>query len=88
MADFVIKLDGGKRIEVDTKPADLVRFERQFKLPVEVISSDPRVEYAMFLAWAAAKRTGQTDEDFDTFMDHVEDFDAGDGDIPLDQPVA
>lgn len=84
MAEFTLTLNDGSAIEVDSKPADFVRFERQFNVPVDAIGSSPRVEYLLFLAWTAAKRTGQTDLDFETFLDQIDDFDAGEA-VPLDE---
>lgn len=86
-AAFRLSLADGTTIEVDTKPGDFVRFERQFNVSPEALGDNPRVEYLMFLGWAAAKRTGQTDLDFEAFLDVIDDFDTEEA-APLDQPNA
>ena len=68
---FKVSFDDGRTLEVGATPGDIVRFERQYGFPASQIETDTRVEYVMFLAWCALKRTKQFDGDFDDFLDHV-----------------
>jgi hypothetical protein len=62
--------------EVTPGPGDLVRFERQYDLPVTVLDDEKtvRTEYVYFIVWCAMKRKGQFTGDFEEFLDGLGDM--------------
>ena len=81
---------GDKTHDVTLKPGDLVRFEEKFDRSlmdsVEVDDDGQAtgmrfgVTELMFLAWCGAKRDGITSQDFDGFLDEVDDVEVGEPD--------
>lgn len=57
---------------VHVKPTDLVAFERKYDVGLEALER-PKAEYIYFLAWNGLRRAGHTSDDFDTWLDLVED---------------
>ncbi len=50
----------GTQTEVPIKPADLIRFERHYRITWEESQKKVQIEYIFFLAWTAAVRLGLT----------------------------
>ena len=81
---------GDKTHDVSLKPGDLVRYEEKFDRSlmdsVEVDDDGQPtgmrfgVTELMFLAWCGAKRDGITAQDFDGFLDEVDDVEVGEPD--------
>lgn len=70
--------DGTKRM-VACNAADLVAFEDKFNVSVMKLGEDPRIGWLLFLAWHSEKRTGNTADDYDKWLDTVETV--GDSDV-------
>lgn len=70
--------DGTKR-NVMCSAADLVAFEDKFNVSVVKLGEDPRMGYLLYLAWHSEKRTGNTTEDYEKWLDTVETV--GDSDV-------
>lgn len=80
-----ITLTNGNVLEApEPKAADIVAFERKFKLGAGELAEHPHVEHALFLAWNALKRVGAYVEDFERFISEVDDFENEDDASPLD----
>ena len=81
---------GNNTHDVTLKPGDLVRFEEKFDRSlmdsVEVDDDGQAtgmrfgVTELMFLAWCGEKRDGITSQDFDGFLDEVDDVEVGEPD--------
>lgn len=63
-------LDGTEKT-VSCIAADLVAFEAKFDLSVARLESDVRITHLFFLAWHASKRTGETTDEFDKWVESV-----------------
>lgn len=75
----------GATFEIDQTPGDMVRFEREFGVPVSAIDSETMgVQHMMFLGYAGMKRKGYYHGTFDEFIDLVE---ALEGDTPKAAPA-
>lgn len=59
---------------------DLVMLERQFKVGAQALQDDPRMEYMLFLAYCALKRSGVvTGKYTDDFLDEVDELESEGG---------
>ena len=86
---LVVTIDDRPR-KIRLRPGDLVRFEEKFdRSLMESVETDADgvpvgmkfgITELMFLAWCGAKRDGLTDQDFDGFLDEVEDVEVGEPD--------
>ena len=74
MGKIVVIMADGTKYEVKIKPADIVKFERKFDVPVSKLQEEQRYEWLLYLAWLGAKRNGVTD-DYDTLIGLVEELD-------------
>ena len=61
----------GTSAECSAMAADLVAFEARFDLSVARLEKEVRLTHMFFLAWHALKRTGQTADDFDKWVESV-----------------
>jgi hypothetical protein len=61
----------GTSAECSATAADLVAFEARFDLSVARLEKEVRLTHMFFLAWHALKRTGQTADDFDKWVELV-----------------
>ena len=61
----------GTSSEVSTSAADYIKFETHFDKSIATLGNDVRLTYMFFLAWAAAKRTGVTDLEFEAWSETV-----------------
>lgn len=60
-----IQYADGSTVDVSTTVADFIKFETHFDKSISVLSQDARLTYMFYLAWAAAKRSGKTELEFD-----------------------
>jgi len=61
----------GTSIEVSTTAADYIKFETHFDKSIAALGSDVRLTYMFFLAWAASKRAGETELEFEPWSESV-----------------
>ena len=66
-----IQFIDGKTEDVSTTAADYIKFESHFDKSITALGDDVRLTYLFFLAWAASKRTGKTELDFDAWSELV-----------------
>lgn len=70
-----LTLSDGRVLEApEPKPFDIVSFERKYKLSASTLSEASPIEHAFFLSWSALRRVGQYTEDFETFLQALDDF--------------
>ena len=60
-----------KTVECSAIAADLIAFEARFDLSVARLGDEVRLTHMFFLAWHALKRTGQTTDDFEKWVESV-----------------
>lgn len=77
----------GDQVEVTCKPADMVRFERHFGTPIVAFDESPRMEWALFLAWSAERRESGITDEFDDYVERVEEVQIGTGGAPPLEPA-
>jgi hypothetical protein len=58
-------------VECSAIAADLIAFEARFDLSVARLEKEVRLTHMFFLAWHALKRTAQTTEEFDKWVESV-----------------
>mgnify|MGYP003148812113 CR=1 FL=1 len=68
-------LDGTNR-EVSGIAADLVAFEAQFDLSVARLNQDMKITHLLWLGWHVLKRTGETKDTVDKWVESVEGVEA------------
>ena len=66
-----IQFIDGTTQDVSTTASDYIKFESHFDKSITALGDDVRLTYLFFLAWAASKRTGTTDLDFDAWSELV-----------------
>lgn len=66
----VIFTDGSEKV-VTAIAADLVAFETKFDLSVARLQSEVRLTHLFFIAWHVLKRTGETKDEFDKWIESV-----------------
>lgn len=66
-----IQFIDGNTEDVSTTASDYIKFESHFDKSITALGDDVRLTYLFFLAWAASKRTGKTDLDFDAWSELV-----------------
>jgi hypothetical protein len=66
----VIFTDGSEKV-VTAIAADLVAFESKFDLSVARLQSEVRLTHLFFIAWHVLKRTGETKDEFDKWIESV-----------------
>ena len=66
-------MSDGTTYELKIKPADIVKFERKFDVPISELTETQKYEWILYLAWLSAKRNGVTD-DYDTWIEKVEEI--------------
>lgn len=75
----------GSAVDVVASAADLVAFELKWDRSIARFSDDFRFTDLCWLAWHTCKRTGQTSQDFEQWLETIESVDASDGTIvPLE----
>lgn len=71
---------GGVSRDIVANAADLVAFESKFDVSVAALGDSPKLSYLFYLAYSSEKRTGQTKDTFEKWLESVELVSAGDGD--------
>jgi hypothetical protein len=66
-----IQFIDGTSQDVSTTAADYIKFETHFDKSIAALGDDVRLTYMFFLAWAASKRTGKTELQFDDWAETV-----------------
>jgi len=66
----VIFTDGSEKV-VTAIAADLVAFETKFDLSVARLQSEVRLTHLFFIAWHVLKRTGETKDEFEKWIESV-----------------
>lgn len=61
----------GTSAECSALAADLIAFEARFDLSVARLQKEIRLTHLFFLAWHSLKRTGETKDDFEKWVDLV-----------------
>ena len=69
--NLLISYIDGTSCEVSTTAADYIRFETHFDKSISAIGDQARLTYMFFLAWSAAKRTGETELEFEPWSELV-----------------
>lgn len=72
-----ITFNTGETKEIVANAADMVAFEDKYSTSVSTLSTDPRMSYMFFLAWHSQKRTGETKDSFEKWLDTIEMVGAG-----------
>lgn len=87
--DLAVTHKDGTAVDVVCKTVDYLAFESHFDKPIAVLEQG-RLTHLLWLAWKAATRAGQTDLDFDTWVDTVDGIESKDAsDVPpLESPAA
>jgi hypothetical protein len=73
----VVYEDGTTR-DVVGKAVDIVAFEQKFDISMANLQNSVKLTHLMYLAWHVEKRTGNTKDDFDKWLDSVEMVQAAD----------
>jgi hypothetical protein len=64
--------DGGEIRDITANAADMVAFEEKFNVSVSALADSPKMSYMFFLAYHSEKRTGQTKETFEKWLEKIE----------------
>ena len=82
---FNVQYVDGSAAKSTASVADQVAFEREHDKSIATLSGDFRLTDMCWLAWHGLKRAGQTDANFDAWIERVEEVTVGDADIvPLE----
>lgn len=77
MINLQITFVDGTTKQVEAGAADIVAFEQKFDLSIARLEKDFRLTHLFFLAWNAEKRTKNTNDDFETWLENVQLVEAG-----------
>lgn len=85
-----VKPIGAEARTVTAGPPDIVAFERTFSKSITSLQGEPYLTDLFWLAWHAEKRTGQTNLEFDPWVDTLESLESVSGDdlVPLESPAS
>ena len=75
--NLLVTLLDGTATEVTGVAADLVAFESHFDLSVARLNSEVKITHLLYLAWHVLKRTGQTKDTFEKWVELVDKVEAG-----------
>jgi len=67
----------GTSTEVTGIAADLVAFEAEYDLSVSRLNQDMKITHLLWLGWHVLKRTGETKDTFQKWVELVEGVEAG-----------
>ena len=73
MNPIILKIafaDGTSK-DVSTSAADLIAFEERFDMSIAGLEKNIRMTHLFFLAWHASKRTGDTKDAFEKWVESV-----------------
>lgn len=73
-----VTYNDGTGADVIVSAPDLVAFERNFNVSMAVFASDSRIEHILWIAWHTLKRHGKTTQEFDPWMETVDQVSFGD----------
>lgn len=73
---LLVNLLDGTSTEVTGIAADLVAFEAEYDLSVSRLNQDMKITHLLWLAWHVLKRTGETKETFQKWVESVEGVEA------------
>lgn len=68
---LTISFADGSEKPVTAVAADLIAFETHFDKSVVVLQKDVRLTYLFYICWHVLKRTNQTTEEFDKWVEGV-----------------
>ena len=74
--NLLVKFEDGSEKEVVGKAADIIAFEERFDRSMASLEKDVRVTHLMFLAWHVEKRTGNTKDPFEKWVESVDSIEA------------
>ena len=84
--NFTITYADGTAAEATASVADQVAFEHTKDRSIARLADDFRLTDACWLAWHALKRTGKTQNDFEAWLELVDNVEIGQGKIvPLEE---
>lgn len=66
---LTITFADGTEKEVTAVAADLVAFEERFDMSIAQLEKNVRMTHLFFLGWNAMRRTKQTTDDFETWVE-------------------
>jgi hypothetical protein len=66
---LTITFEDGTEKEVTAVAADLVAFEERFDMSIAQLEKNVRMTHLFFLGWNAMRRTKQTTDDFETWVE-------------------
>lgn len=70
--NLLIKYIDGTEKSVVAIAADIVAFEAKFDISVATLEKNVRLTHLMFMAWNIERRTGQTKDEFEKWIESVE----------------
>lgn len=70
--NLLIKYIDGTEQSVVAIAADIVAFEAKFDISVATLEKNVRLTHLMFMAWNIERRTGQTKDEFEKWIESVE----------------
>jgi len=70
--NLLIKYIDGTEKSVVAIAADIVAFEARFDISVATLEKNVRLTHLMFMAWNIERRTGQTKDEFEKWIETVE----------------
>lgn len=73
---LLVNLLDGTSTEVTGIAADLVAFEAEYDLSVSRLNQDMKITHLLWLAWHVLKRTGETKDVFQKWVESVEGVEA------------
>jgi hypothetical protein len=73
MDPIVLKIDfiDGTSKNVSTVAADLIAFEERFDMSIAGLQNSIRMTHLFFIAWHVSKRTGETKDEFEKWVESV-----------------
>lgn len=75
-ARVTVQLVNGQALgDLRIMPGDYVKTERQYGIAAAEMESNARLEWVLYMLWMAAKRRHGYADDFDTWIDAIEDID-------------
>lgn len=69
--DLQVQFTDGTEKTVTALAVDLIAFEAKFDMSVARLEKEIRLTHLFFLAWHVCKRTGDTKEDFEKWVESV-----------------
>lgn len=69
--DLQVHFIDGTTKTVTAIAADLIAFETKFDMSVARLEKDVRLTHLFFLAWHVCKRTGETQDEFEKWVESV-----------------